>query len=443
MPAAVTEKQVVGIWRDSLQDRRDLKTVDHEPVTIIYPGRRNDDRGADFTDAIINTRRGPAKGDIEIHVKTSHWWTHRHHLDPAYNRVILHVVYQHDTVKGITLENGFTVPTLALNDYTGNDSISRPLSPIPCRGVGYHGNVALLTNRLDEAGEARFLTRAPDYQKMIRQAGAGQALYQGIMTALGYSKNKDPMAELSRLTPLAKLEAYASEEISDEQYLARCQAYLMGAAGLLPSQQTENYPRDKLKEDWGKRLENSWALSGSTECMSASDWHTFKVRPGNFPVRRIAAMSHLLCRYRPEGLLNGLENILKQTADFREVSLLEEALMVAPDGYWSRYLDFGIPSLSTPPALLGQERAVDIIVNVLLPFFYISRSPEDGEKVLDIYRDYRTSAENTLVKHMRQQLGITRYLVNTTRRQQGLIHIYKTYCLEGNCAKCPISRLLD
>jgi hypothetical protein len=250
MLMAVTEKQVVGIWQDSLQGRADLKTIDNEPVRVIYPGRRNDDRGADFRDAVIATQKGQAKGDIEVHVKTSDWWSHQHHLNPAYNRVILHVVYQHDTSQTITLENGFTVPTLALNDYISNDSVARPLAPIPCRGIGYRRDASLIGDLLDETGETRFLARAVSYRQMILQLGAGQALYQEIMTALGYSKNKETMAELSRLMPLAKVEALASEGISDEAYLAWCQACLLGVAGLLSSQRAGQHLKNKFSEDW-------------------------------------------------------------------------------------------------------------------------------------------------------------------------------------------------
>ncbi len=432
MPNAITEKQVVGIWQDILLERTGLKTVDNEPVSVIYPGRRNDDRGADFKDAIVNTRQGKSRGDIEIHVKTSDWRTHQHHLDPAYNQVILHVVYQHDTTEPITLENGFTAPTLALNEHTGNNNDFRRVSAIPCRRPGYGDKALLIANRLDEAGEIRFLKHAAIYEKMILACGAGQALYQGIITALGYSKNKDAMAELSRRLPLDRLEALISVKMSDDEYLARCQSNLLGAAGLLPSQRIEQRPASDDMENWETTLENIWATVSRIERMSLNDWHFFKVRPSNYPVRRIAAMSYLLQRYRKTGLLVGLLEKIK------EADSLEKALWVPPEGYWGCYLDFGIPSQCAAPALLGKERVADIIVNVVLPFFYIRESSGSGERVLEIYRGYRALEENTLVKHMRQQLGITRFLVNTARRQQGLIHIYKTQCLEGNCKECML-----
>ncbi|MHB8105496.1 MAG: DUF2851 family protein [Dehalococcoidales bacterium] len=443
MPIALTERRVLEIWQGSLQGRTDLKTIENEPVRIVYPGRRNDDRGADFKDAIIATGGGQLKGDIEIHVKASYWWTHRHHQDSAYNRVILHVVYQNDTVKTLVLENGFKVPTLALRDYIeNNDSVSVP-PPIPCRGAGYHGNAQLIASRLDVAGEARFLVRVALFKESIAQSGAGQALYQGIMTALGYSKNKAAMAELATRMPLESLEAIAPDQIPDSEYLVQCQSRLISMAGLLPSQREAWQLTNNFIEDWEAILENKWAGWDIPAHMSAKDWHFFKVRPGNQPVRRIAAMSYLLLRYRHKGLLAGLEDRLKDIGAAKEIHSLEEALLVPPDSYWSRYLDFCIPAYGIVPALLGQERAADIIVNVLLPFAYARGLKEQHEKTLTIYRDCRAPAENSLVKHMRQQLGISRFLVSTARRQQGLIHIYKTFCLEGVCSECPLSNIPD
>ena len=88
----LTESQIVKIWRHQLLDKAELTTEGGEPIKIIYPGRVNDDRGADFRDAVIATSRGLITGDIEVHVKSSGWRVHQHHRDPVYNRVILHVV---------------------------------------------------------------------------------------------------------------------------------------------------------------------------------------------------------------------------------------------------------------------------------------------------------------------------------------------------------------
>ena len=91
-PAKVSERQIIKIWQHQLLDGTKLTTEGGEPIKIIYPGRINDDRGADFRDAVIATSGELIKGDIEVHVKSSGWRAHRHHQDSAYNQVILHVV---------------------------------------------------------------------------------------------------------------------------------------------------------------------------------------------------------------------------------------------------------------------------------------------------------------------------------------------------------------
>jgi hypothetical protein len=176
--------------------------------------------------------------------------------------------------------------------------------------------------------------------------------------------------------------------------------------------------------------------------MSFNDWQYYKVRPVNFPVRRIAAMSVLLVRYRNSGMLNSLKTILEKIAE-DGIHSLEESLLVNAYGYWERYVDFSFPSKSKITTLLGQERAVEIIINVLLPFYaacagaaYAYKSVLE-EKTLHIFRNYQSPAENSLEKHMRQQLDIPPEMAATARRRQGLIHIYKTLCTQGKCGECP------
>lgn len=434
MPTVMTEKQVVQLWQETLQYQTALKTRNDESIDIIYPGRRNDDRGADFKDAVIATARGRLKGDIEIHVKASDWWLHRHHQDPAYNRVILHVVYQNDTENSITQANGYQVPTLALDNSTASNDAITLASATPCRGYGYHQNIGQITRVLEKFGEARFLSRAAQINETITKQGAGQALYGGIMTALGYTKNKAAMAELARLIPLDILEVASTN--SDDEYVVRCQAWLMGAAGLLPSQRDKGFLLKPAEDDWVSKLENSWRESGIEPLMSAPDWSFFKVRPGNHPVRRLAAMSHLLVCYRKNGLLKALEAKLAEATDNNKNDLLEKALVVPTDEYWGRFIDFGAPAAGVAPALLGRERAADIVINALLPYAYAREL--NRQKTMEFYKNYRAAQENTLVKHMRQQLGIGRCLAATACRQQGLLHLYQTWCAEGKCQACPL-----
>jgi hypothetical protein len=449
MTGTLTEKQVVNIWQEFLPGQTDLATEEGGTVRIIYPGRPNDDRGADWRDAVIATAGGIRRGDIEIHVRSSHWWGHRHHQDPLYNRVVLHVVYRHDAAGAAVLENGRQVPTLALDKYVGDRDAgysgrgSRP-SPrsVPCRVGLSGGDTSFIGNILDEVGGRRFDAWVAEFRTELPSVGTGQSLYRGIMGALGYSKNKVPMIELAQRMPLEKLAvSFPAEEPDD--YLARCQGLLMGMAGLLPSQR-EGCRRDNHRADgWVGRLEKAWEAYGGTAAMSAGDWNFFKIRPGNFLTRRIAAMSYLLLRYRNKYLLSGLIHKVAQVSPDDDCCRLERLLLVAAEGYWGYNLDFGLPGSRSLPALLGTNRAGVIVVNVILPFFIawgrLNDRPTLAEKALEIFRHYNVLPENTLERHMRRQLGLGRYTVNSARRQQGLIHIYKTLCSQGKCEECPLN----
>ncbi len=452
MTSNLSEKQIVKLWQQQLLSRSELVTEGGEPVKVIYPGRLNDDRGADFCDAVIATSRGLIMGDIELHVKSSSWRVHRHHLDPAYNRVILHVVMWHDTGAATILQNGKNIPILALHKYIENpvSQQSDEVYPsvtlnMPCLKVAQRLTASTIAGFLDSAGEERFLAKVSRFQVDLAEIGASQSLYRGIMGALGYSKNKLPCLELARRLPLQILESMTRGRISDEECLAQQQALLLGTAGLLPSQCHDGLRENKLDGRWIDRLERLWAVSRHTEVMSRNDWHLFKVRPSNFPVRRIVAMSYLILRYKEKGMFEALVNMVKEVPVSQGHHRLEEGLLVTTNGYWANHFDFCLGSRVRTPTLLGDRRAADIIVNVLLPFIFawsqLASRPRLKKKAFDLYCHYPKLAVNSVERHMRYQLELSTSLVNSARRQQGLIYIYNTLCTQGRCHYCPLSQL--
>ena len=430
----IPESRVVEIWQDCLAGRTDLVTEEEGPVEVVYPGRPNDDRGADLKDCVITVGRRLRRGDVEVHVRSSSWWGHGHHQDPVYNRVILHVVYQRDTDRAVVRQDGHTVPTLTLGRYVAGGAGPRaavyPFNRrlLPCRAVAGRRSDEFLGGVLDSAGDLRFTARVAGFRAALSRLVPAQALYEGILEALGYVKNKMPMLELAGRLPFARLAGAAPSGVPDEECLARYQALLLGTAGLLP-------PGD---EAWAARLKCTWESSGAGETMSAGDWRSFKVRPGNLPRRRLAAMSYLLLRYRDEGLLAGLVRALENAGTDTGKRGLENSLLVAASDYWAANLDFGLPARHTAPSLLGEDRVGAIVINVLLPFAAAWGSTALMEKAPEIYHSYPALAENAPERHVRRQLGVSRLTVNSARRQQGLLHIYKTYCAQGKCVACPL-----
>jgi len=441
----VPESLVVKIWQRLLLDGTELTTEEGESVKIIYPGRSNDDQGADFRDAVLTISGRLAIGDIEVHTKSSDWQAHRHQANPVYNRVILHVVMWDDTGTATNLPNGETIPTVVLYKYI-KSPISQWTNPlptisVPCLKAAERLTKGVIAEFLDSAGEERFLAKAAQFQTDLGQMEAGQCLYQGIMGALGYSKNKLPFLELASRLSLQRLESISRGKISDGECLAWQQALLLGTAGLLPSQRPNWHPGN---DEWVDTLEGLWTSSCQARAMSHGDWHLFKVRPNNFPIRRIVAMSYLILRCRERGILDEVVNMIKGVAISKNHPGLKEGLMVTTSAYWASHFDFGSGCRIKMPTLLGSRRAAGIVVNVVLPFAYawsrVNSHPEIEKEAFDLYRSYPRLAINAVERHMRNQLGLNNSLVNSARRQQGLIHIYNTLCTRGKCNCCPLSQ---
>ena len=355
-----------------------------------------------------------------------------------------------DTKLATNLHNGERIPTVALHKYTKlpisppSDGVYPLTTPrIPCVKAIGGLKTSMVAEFLDTSGEERFLAKAAGFEADLAQMESSQCLYQGIMGALGYSKNKTPFLELARRLPLQALESITQGKISDEEDLARQQALLLGTAGLLPSQ-CPSWRQEDREQRWIDKLEELWASSPHTEAMSASAWHLFKVRPSNFPVRRLVAMSHLVHRYQPKGMFEALLNMINEAGVSNGHHLLEKGLVVTTDGYWASHFDFGFSRRLKMTTLIGARRAADIAVNVLLPFALAwgraNSLPALERKALNLYHRYPRLVVNTVERHMKNQLGLDSRVVNSARRQQGLIHIYNSLCTQGRCDSCPLGK---
>jgi hypothetical protein len=413
-----SEKEVARLWHSQSFDRKDLATEDGLPVEVISPGWPNDDRGPDFKQAVIQLGRVLTRGDIEIHIRSSSWREHGHHLDTGYNRVVLHVVLKHDTGTDIRLQNGTAVPTLVLSSDTpqpGGKSVPESSvinhHDLPCHRTDLRLH---LEEFLDRSGEARFMIKGERFLKEMGHSDAGQCLYQGIMEALGYSKNKTPFLELAKRLPLNVLERMINTS-PEANLIYEWQDLFFRVSGLVPA-------------DTGPP-----SGPGSQAAILPDDWRRVKVRPNNSPLTRLTAMSYILFRYRKEGLLNGLVNLVRDTSSGPDAhEKLEDGLTVRIPGY---------PAGIT---LLGSQRTSEIIINVLLPFTFVwsgtIRDNETGKKVLELYKQYPGSGLNSVERYMLRRLKTGSNTVYSALRRQGLIHIYKTLCGQGKCGVCGLSQ---
>ncbi|MBU6399268.1 MAG: DUF2851 family protein, partial [Verrucomicrobia bacterium] len=106
---APAERLLQQIWHHQRLRRDHLTTLDGHRVRVLHPGFWNREAGPDFRGAILQLDNGPARsGDVEIDRQTGGWHGHRHHQNPDYDQVILHVVWEAAARPDLPL------PTLAL-----------------------------------------------------------------------------------------------------------------------------------------------------------------------------------------------------------------------------------------------------------------------------------------------------------------------------------------
>ncbi|MDY6893219.1 MAG: DUF2851 family protein [Chloroflexota bacterium] len=424
----LNELTLVQIWERQLLMGENLVANSADDVRVLYAGRRNRDRGPDFTGAVISFSGGePLNGDIELHLRARDWKTHGHHRDVHYNDVVLHVVW--DGYEPVVLQNGKEVPTLNIRDClkVSLDEIGMWLSLPMVRAESCYGTGQTLSERdigglLDALGEERFQLKAASFARMMDYEPPSQVLYQGILRALGYTKNKEAFEELAQRLPLSAVEAYCRGKSRQEQVIL-LKALFLGTAGLLPREGSDD-------------LERLWHRMGYGVEMNASWWHLFRVRPENHPARRLIGAAHLLARFIECGLVEGIISLIQE--DEPGVGRSETGFMVAHQEERSN-------SKST---YIGRGRAREIVVNIVLPFVFAwaEANLERGlaEHVEALYRGYPRAGENEITREAASLLSGTcdPGLVNSARRQQGLLHLDKTYCRQRWCTACPIAGLL-
>ncbi len=377
-------------------------------------------------------------------------------------------------------------------------SLSESEGPCCDRVADHHTGLSQVLAKVQRLGEQRFEEKASRFETACAadpdsdNTAAAQELWAGLLEALGYSQNKEPFRRLAATLPLSLIvevdrEACTRREPLEDRLL-NLEAVLLGAAGLLPSQRKLR-PKLQISEprstrfDWDDRpddsedfiaerytseLEGRWSLlerqlrqllpGGSW--LSQSDWTFARLRPPNHPSRRMAGLARLLVRWQlteAADLVPHFASALKGNP-IEVAGRLNHLLRVEPGDeesdsgiFWTRRYDFSDRALmlgsnqSARVDLIGESRAADMVVNVVLPFLTgygrDKRDPSLVSQALEAYRAHPPLSRNELIDTVGRQ--VFRYwlenpaevvlegkavgkvtiarLVNTACRQQGLI----------------------
>ena len=241
------EKILQHIWQYGLYDRQAMKTADGQDIQVASPGMQNSDSGPDFIDARIKIGETVWAGCVEVHCKSSDWNSHKHSEDPAYNNVILHVVYENNA--DIITQSGYKVPTFEMKFHPKISSNYRELYEIrrwiPCESSFSTVETLFLNIWIEALSVERMERKYNDILSILEDTknDFNELFYRLLCKNLGFKVNAMPFERLAQSLPLSIVKKISENQVSLEDLF-------FGQAGFLYNNEneTDDYMALLIKE---------------------------------------------------------------------------------------------------------------------------------------------------------------------------------------------------
>lgn len=401
-----------------------LKTTLNEPIEVIDTGFHNHDSGPDFLNAKIKIEHTTWVGNIEIHVNTSDWVVHQHHLDKAYQNVILHVVF---------------------NDDLPGPSPSLPLAP--CAEVGKLIDYKLFYKYKDflaskgwvpchlQIKETERLILSSWFERMLAERLAAtsayvldvyqscscdwnETYYRVLARSFGLKINGDSFELLSRELPFHIIQRHRSN-------LFQLEALIFGVAGFLEEKFDDEYP-NRLKLEF-EFLRKKYDLKP----MSVHNWQFLRMRPAGFPTIRLAQFASFWNRNTID-----MDDVIHQSPD----EIADMHFEAEASFYWKEHYLPDKESLHKSK-VMGEGTIRSLIINTIPPLIFAHGQQigdvQSSERAVQILEKIRPEINHETKEWM--NIGIKSTAASET---QALHYMKKNYCDQKKCLHCRIGHSL-
>ena len=431
--ALPSEAVLVRLWAGQRFPADALVTLAGAPVHVLHPGLRGRGAGPDFRHARIRIADGLVWiGDIELHVRATDFRAHGHHNDRRYDHVVLHVVFEDDIGVDTLLSSGRRIPVVGLAPWArrrAQDLTAWLVRPErwqqPCHDAAQRMGVENVRATLESLGARRFEERVAVLASKMEQAPAADVLYESLLAGVTLGTGEGSTDQLLQALRWSKLAPVLGDAVTVD-------ALLLGSAGWLASQQGA-----PVSDPYERGLEAAWRAAGGT---SRVDEPRSSQRPANHPARRLAGLACLLRRHHDLLVDPGT---LAEALSLGASSLIQEWSVPANE-YWRAHVAPGRLARRSPGALIGRSRAIELLVNAVLPWAtavaYRAGDPRVARLAHSQFGALPTSARYGRLAFLEEHLSHDGERLNlSARRQQGLLALYKQECTQGGCGSCPFS----
>lgn len=407
------------LWKFKKFNSLNLETVNREEIIIVNVGQNLELAGPDFFNAQIIIANQKWAGNVEIHLKSSDWYVHHHERDAAYENVILHVVWEHDTE--IFRKNNTEIPVLELKKYVDQQTIANyqslmiPKSWIFCEKQIKEINEFTLKNWQERLFFERLERKSKPIFELLEETNNDweAVLFCLLAKNFGLNTNGEIFMKIVHSIPFSLIRKESLE-------VENLEALLMGNAGLLDNVKEDNYYKD-LKIRYFYMLHKY-----QIDKITVEPVQFFKHRPDNFPTIRLSQLANLYHKQR---------NLFSKIINLNSAAIIYETFQVSVSNYWLNHYQFDKESPKKNKQL--SKSFVDlIIINTIIPiqFAYAkSQGKETSEDLIQLLNEV-ASEKNTIMDKF-NAFGIKS---KNAFESQSLLQLKNEYCNKSKCLECAI-----
>jgi len=407
------------LWKFKKFETLNLITTQKEQITIIKTGDYLELSGPDFFNAQIIIGKQKWAGNVEIHLKSSDWYVHGHEKDAAYENVILHVVWEHDTE--IFGKNNREIPVLVLKDYVSSETVNNyqalmsPKSWISCEKQIAQIDDFVFKNWQERLFFERLERKSKFIYDLLEETNQDweSVLFCLLAKNFGLNTNGSAFLQIAKKLPFSIIRKESFE-------VENLEALLLGTSGLLDAEKEDVYFKD-LKIRYFYLLYKYQLDKAYTDPVEF-----FKHRPDNFPTIRLSQLA---------SLYNKHQNLFSKIIALKSVKSIYELLNVSASLYWQNHYQFDkeSPKKSKP---LSKSFIDLLIINTIIPiqFAYSNIMGESFSEDLIALLNEVSPEKNSIIEKF-ESFGISAKNAFDT---QTLIQLKNEYCNQKACLRCAV-----
>ncbi|WP_417889391.1 DUF2851 family protein [Xanthomarina gelatinilytica] len=412
------------IWQHKKMSVAHLKTTQHEALEIVSVGQHNTNSGPDFFNAQLKIADQLWAGNVEVHVKSSDWFVHNHETDQAYDNVILHVVWEHDTE--IFRKNNSIVPTLELKEVVDKMVLlnySKLLSAkdkwINCEADFAEVAPFVIESWLERLYIERLERKSETIEKLLQDSKNNweAVLFKMLAKNFGLKVNGEAFFSMANAVDFQIIRKLQNNQSTLE-------ALFFGLTGLLDQDIQEPYFLVLQKEY--RYLKRKYNLH-DTEVVPIQ---FFRLRPQNFPTIRLSQLATLYHLH---------SSLFSQIMEISSLKTIYKLFQVSTSVFWETHYSFG--KVSKPSNKKITKAFVDLlIINTIIPlkFAYARHQGKDVNDFLLELIQQIPSEKNSIVSAFNKIKKVS----HTAMQSQALIQLKTTYCDKNKCLQCAVGNAL-